>query len=267
MELNLWDLYTDNYSTFTREAWYTGALGTNPGGLGSSYYKSPHLGIEILLNKVYGSGITSYLFRSDMLTNLSAYVEKARPINVVPHYTILLSPITDQTGNVTTVAGNIQTCIIGTWSFSRLYFDAQSLSDVVTDTADTVVTETSDQVIAESAASVKFDDSKLFDLTQDAFYNSITRWKLGTGNKGVSPAQFGWSMQTVVLSGTISGTRVYPSYIEYEFEVPNTTTQAGISELGLFLSNGTTLEIGCTFPNIDLAPGVGLRVLLRLNRL
>jgi hypothetical protein len=264
-ELNLWDLYTTDYVAFVMQSWYAGDIGTNPPGLGPTYYKSPHIGIETKLNKVYGTGLNSYLFRESMYSDLSSYVELVRPINVVPQYTLVLEAITDQTGNVVIADGNVQTCIIGVWSFSRLYFDGQVYSNVIDDSSDNVIDEVSDQVIASASNSVSFDDGKFFDFTQNTFYNSITRWKLGTGNKGIPPAQFGWNMQTVVLSGSISTTTITADQVVYEFRLPNTVNQAGISELGLYLSNGTTLEVGCTFPDIDLFPGVGLRVKVTIN--
>ena len=52
INVNIWDLYTNNYSTFTRAEWFAGSINENPGGLDISYYKSPHIDLEIALNKV-----------------------------------------------------------------------------------------------------------------------------------------------------------------------------------------------------------------------
>lgn len=53
INVNIWDLYTNNYSTFTRADWFAGSINENPGGLDTSYYKSPHIDLEIALNKVF----------------------------------------------------------------------------------------------------------------------------------------------------------------------------------------------------------------------
>jgi len=265
LNINLWDLYINDYVTFVQESWFVGYEGENPGGLGSSYYKSPHLGFEILLNKVFGTGLDSYLFSAIIYTNLSTYVEIARPINVVPHYSLYMTPETDQTGDVTTVLGEIKTCVIGEWSFSRLYFDGQAFSNVITVGSDSVVDGSSDPVIAATADSIDFDNGDFFDYTDTAFYNQITKWKVGTGSKGIPPANTGWSLETVVLSGMIDDVRFYADRVEYEFELPNTLTITGISELGLFLDVGDVLEVGSTFPNIDIVPGITLKVLVTVQ--
>jgi len=266
INMTMWDLYTDDYVTFIQEPWFAGYEDENPGGLGPTYYKSPHIGFEILLNQVYGTGVTSYLFSAILFTNLTTYVELARPINVVPHYTLRLSPETDQTGAVITVDGNIRTCVIGTWAFSRLYFDATDRDNVIANVSDNVITLASDQVVSNTPQSVDFDDGKFFDFTDNAFYNQITVWKVGTGSKGIPPANTGWALETIVQTGTVDDIRLYADRIEYEFELPNTLTITGISELGLYLAGGVTLEVGSTFPNIDIIPGITLRVVVTVQR-
>lgn len=264
--LTLWDMYTDDYVTFVEEPWFVGYEGENPGGLGVGYYKSPHLGLETVLDTAYGTGLTSYLFLASMYVNLTTYVELVRPINVVPHYKLLLSPETDQTGDVETVAGNIQTCVVGNWMFSRRYFDATQILTVVTTGSNDVVTKELDNVIVNSSDPMYFDNGEFFDFTDDAFYNQITKWKVGTGSKGIPPANSGWNLETVALTGTVDTINVYADRIEYIFELPNTVTITGISELGLFLAVGNVLEVGATFPNIDVIPGITLKILVTIQR-
>lgn len=266
MEIVLWDLYTNDYVNFVEEPWFVGYEDENPGGLNNTYYKSPHIGFEILLTTVFGSGVDSYLFSATMYNNLFYYVEISRPINVVPHYALKLTANTDQTGNVITSAGNVRACVVGTWNFTRLYFDNNANFSVITTGSDDVVTTALDNVISNQSDSVEFDDGKFFDYTDNAFYNSITRWKVGTGSKGIPPANVGWTLQTIVLSGLINSTRIYSDRVEYEFVLPNTVTIMGISELGLYLATGDVLTVGCTFPNIDILPGISLKVLVTVQR-
>lgn len=264
MNITLWDLYTNDYSTFIEQPWFAGYENENPGGLDSSYYKSPHIGIQVLLNQVYGTLPNTYLFSSSMYSSLSTYVELSRPINVVPNYSLLLSPETDQTGDVMTVDGNIRSCIIGVWDFTRLYFDMSQIDNVKAGTNE-VVDGSSNDVKAFSSSPVYFDDGKYFDFTDDSFYNSITTWKIGTGSKNTAPANTGWAPETIVLTGTVDEVRVYADRVEYEFSLPNDVTISGISELGLYLTSSGALEIGSTFPDIDIVPGITLKVLVTIQ--
>jgi len=216
------------------------------------------------LNVVYGTGL-GYLFTGSMYTNMLAYVELVRPVNVVTHYTALMSPVLDNTGNVTTVDGNIQSVITGSWVTTQGYFDSRQVQNVIANVSDSVRDSNNDIVQAEGATGDFFDGLTNFDNSPTAFYNSITRWKLGIGNKGVTPDTNWTALQTVVLSGLVNETRIYQNRVEYEFELPNTVVQAGISEMGLFLANGMTMKVVSTFPNIDLVAGVALRVIVTVN--
>ena len=59
---------------------------------------------------------------------------------------------------------------------------------------------------------------------------------------------------------------IYSDRTEYYFTVPAATVQDGLSELGLYLIDGTTLEIASTFPDIDLPAGVELKVRVIIYR-
>ena len=230
--MNIWDMYTNDYSTFVQEEWFTGKENENPPGLDSSYYKSPHIGLETVLNTVYGESPNKHLYLTSMVTDLSYYIEKVRPVNVVSHYSILLNPVCDESGSVTEVAGEIKSCVLGDWVFSRKFFDDSNY----------------------------FDDGNFFDYTETSFLNSVTKWKLGTGNKEVSPDSSNFDLETVVASGDISSISIYIDRVEYEFTISG-STQQGISELGLYLNDGTTLVAASTFPDIDLSTSIELRVL------
>ena len=239
--LNLYDLYTTDYVTFVREPWFVGYGNENPGGLSSAYYKSPHFGIDLFLDTQYGTSGDYYLFQEDMYTNLTTYTEQIRPVNTVFDYSLMLNPICDETGIITTVDGNIHTSIQGSWSSDGIYFDDTSVS----------------------GGPQKFDNSKHFDYTKDALYNSITTWKLGTGSKGLLPTP-GFVLENVVLTGSINTITIGATYVEYSFYAPSNTIQAGISELGLYLIDGTTLKVASTFPDIDVIDDVTLRVSVRV---
>jgi hypothetical protein len=239
IDLEAYDLYTNDYVNFVREPWYAGDEGTNPNGLDASYYKSPHMGIDIVLNKEFGVFPDNYLFKAETGTKLISYVEKIRPVNVVITYFLSLYPETDTLGGSVTVEGNIQTIGFPPFPTEGFRFDR-----------------------TDSIAGNFNDGINKFDATNDI--SAFTKWKLGTGNKGVSPDTSGFELENVVLTGTVNNIVVNTEKATFEILVPSTTTQVGISELGIFLGDNTTLKIASTFPDISIASGVTLRILVTL---
>lgn len=211
--------------------------GVNPPGLDNTYYKSPHLLLEMLLNQVFGVFPYQYLFKGEMFTKLIQYVERVRPVNVVPRYLIVLQPETDETGNVITVSGDIRAKTIGAWPASKIHFDD----------------------------GYSFDDGESFDYSEDTLIDSIVKWKLGNGNKNGNLSVIN-ALGSVVLSGTISSITKTVSDVVYEFTLPKPTVQLGISELGLYLIDGTTIEIIALFPDVDKINDVELKFRVRLIR-
>ena len=269
--LTFWDLYTNDYVTFIQQPWFVGnSQDENPGGLDSSYYKSPHFGIVILLDTVFGVAPNKHLFVGGGTEDLSTYIERVRPINTVPHYGILLQPVGDETGIANEVPGEILTATIGDWDFTKFYWDdPTNVDNVIDSNLDLVVDDLGNTVTVLTPHS--FDDGDFFDYSRDAFLNSIVKWKLGTGNKGVSPDTPGFALANVVLTSEDPGMSgqiitLYSDRSEYFFTVPTTVVQAGISELGLYLFDGTTLEIAATFPDIDKEAGMELQVKVIIYR-
>jgi len=243
LEVQISDMYTNDYVTFVLEDWYAGDEGTNPPGLDSSYYKSSHFGIEYVLNQVFQEGSDEYLWRSVLYTPLTEYVETIRPANTVPHYILSLTPETDESGAAMAVDGDIVTAVQASWVPGRYYFDEGTW---------------------------KLDNTEggggqiYLNQTQDTYYNSITEWALGTGNKGASPDDSGFVIETPVLTGTIDVVRILTDRVEYEILVP-ATAQVGLSELGLYIPGvPDDLVIGSTFPDIDLVAGVELRITVKV---
>jgi hypothetical protein len=254
--VNLYDMYTKNYNTFYMTEWFVGDENENPPGFDSSYYKSPHFGIEVLLNRVYAIGtgesgtsggiISNCLWQSSYLDNLYSRVEDTRPVHAVPHYILLLNPKTDEFGHVVEVDGDIYCRVMGDWQISTKYFDQQG-----------------------SGEAWNFDDGTNFDESPDAFVKSILKWKLGTGNYPCSlcaDSGADFVVENPVLDGDIDPDNINISSekITFEFVVPK-STKKGISELGLFTSGGK-LVVGSCFPKIDLDTRVELRVLVEIYR-
>ena len=251
--VNLFDMYTKDYISFLLTDWFVGEEDENPEGLDSTYYKSPHFGVEIVLNRTYsvgtstgsgsgdsgGSGGSIYLWQAAYLDNLHAAVEQTRPVHTVPHYILLLSPTTDEFDNVIEVAGNIQTKVLVDWQISSKYFD--------------------------EAPPWNFDDGVNLDASVEAFVKSITRWELGTGFGDIdSPT---WSVADPAITGSIDLANIVISQEEvtFSFIVPKAVVQSGITELGLYTSTDD-LVLGSTFPALDKDGRVELRVVVTVQK-
>ena len=105
-----------------------------------------------------------------------------------------------------------------------------------------------------------------FDSDETSFIQSITKWVLGTGNvNGLDSSTL--TVEIPVLTGTISvdDITIYDDRYTWEFIVPKATVQEGITELGLYIpGGGDTLVVLSTFPIIDKANDVELRVLVEV---
>jgi hypothetical protein len=252
MSFEVLSMYTNDYSTFVLRDWFVGLTeDANPPGLDSTYYNSPHFGIQIRLNIKYPATATwlyDYLWIPDMFQNLDEYVDKTRPIHTVPHYYVLMEPTCDDDGVTEVVAGDIYTQIIGEWIATKVYFDQDAALG--------------------SGQGWNFDDGVYFDTSQDAFYSGITKWVLGTGNKGASPGDSGWSdIETPILEGVVDSVTIYRDRVVWEFILP-AQSQNGISELGLY-TPGTpdVLRLVSLFPDINLGGNVDLRIVVTVDRI
>lgn len=248
--VNVYDMWSNDYSDFVLVDWFAGDEGENPPGLDASYYKTPHFGVEILLNKVYTggsgsvSGGTAFLWDAGYLDNLYDKVEEMRPVHTVPHYILLINPKTDEFGHTIEVDGEILCRVTGNWEYSAKYLD-ETMSGRIWDT----------------------DDGTVLDMSETAFIQSITKWTLGTGFGDITSPS--WSLANPVVSGVIDtgDITVSDDRITFEFIVPKAVVQAGITEIGLYIP-GTpdVLVAGATFPAIEKDARTELRVVLEVHR-
>jgi len=242
--VNLYDMYTNDYSTFVLTDWFVGEEDENPSGLDSSYYKSPHFGVEVLLNRTYEEGSMTYLWYNNYLANFATLVEETRPVHTVPHYLIFLNPKTDEFGNVITVDGGIKAKVTANWQFGIKYFDAVGSGDAWS-----------------------FDDgSMIFDYDFTSFIKSITTWVLGTGNYPSQISDSTADVQNPVLTGSIDpdDITIFDDKYSFEFIVSKVTVGNNLSELGLYI--GSTLVILSTFPKINKTNDVELRVVVEIYK-
>jgi len=241
LTLNIWDLYTKDYTTFYEKDWFVGDENENPAGLDNSYYKSPHFGVEVVLNRVYGIS-PKYLWKADYLNNLVLRVEETRPVHTVPYFSLLLNPKTDEFGNVIEVDGEIKAKVQGVWQYTTKYFD-----------------------MIESDNEWDFDESIYFDESSEAFAKSINKWVIGTGSYPCSIGETSGSVdvENPVLDGLIDADdiKIEDDKIVYQFTIPKAIEQNNISELGLYIPGSSDqLMVFSCFPKINKDSRVGLNV-------
>jgi len=258
----VYDFYTNDYVIFEKVVdFFAGNEGENPPGFDSSYYKSPHFGIEVLLDRVYNlGGSDEFLFRETKITKMIDLIEDTRPVNTVPHYITMLIPLGYEDGIVYQASGNLAyTTVTDAWTFNKMYFDGGT-NQLVKDNLGQQVYDNMGNRVVVQGESWKFDDGVFFDQNYEAFLNSIIKWQLGIGNKGIIPSRTGFVLEDVKLQGDMHEIRIYPDRTEFELVVDASLVQPGLSELGLFLPDNSTMTIASTFRDLDKINGVELRI-------
>jgi len=256
--VNLYDMYTNDYEHFYLTDWFVGEENENPPGFDASYYKSPHFGVEILLDQVYSGGsgsgasgasgasggsggpVDGHLWKDSYLNNFYNMVESTRPVHTVPHFVLFLNPKTDEFGHVIEVEGDIQTKVFADWEATTKYFD-------------TVGTPW------------YFDDlATYFDELITSFIYSITKWVLGSGSSNIHSAS--WT-PTAVLTGTIDpdDISITNEKVTFSFIVPKNISQNAIKELALYTSTNE-LVVGSVFPNIEKGSRTELKVTVEVYK-
>lgn len=282
LDLLVQDLYTKDYSTFIGTAWFVGDEGENPPELSLSeytgeetpdptaYYKSPHFGLSVLLNKVYDAGtyyegeLESHLWRPSLFSiagntqyGIQNYIEKTRPVNTVPHYGLLLSCPTDESGSVFTVTdgdGNTvtETAVTSFWEYSQVYFDN-----------DLLASDTEDDIYFDDDTS---SEPPEFDTSIEAFVASIDTWRIGTEDLSLSDSDGIDTSVTATLTGSISRYAIYDDKIEFYFTVAKATIQDGMTEIGLYQSSTGNMVLISTFPDINKDSELELQVKIIVYR-
>ncbi len=258
-ELSIYELFTKNYITFIEEKWVTYSENENPDGLDSTYYKSPHFGLYIDLNKMYSAGsyvdgvLEDHLWRpslyrfGDATFGFQDYVERTRPVNTVPHYAILLSLYGDESGevfNVTDGDGNIisSTVVSDLWEYSQIFFDDTDVS-----------------------GSVDFDEGWYFDGNLTNFLDSLTTWKIGNEDKDLNSGCV-QDIPSPVLTGNVSSYWYNDEKIVLTLEIAQNVVQWGMTELAIYQETTAEMMIFCTFPDINKSDDLPLRINITIYR-
>jgi len=83
---------------------------------------------------------------------------------------------------------------------------------------------------------------------------------VGAGHVNTPPSSSDTALESSIFSGLVESNIIYSDRVEINFVVPAANVQNGITELGLFLDDGTTMVAEATFPSIQKIVDVELRV-------
>jgi hypothetical protein len=240
LDINIWDLWTNDYITFVMEPWFVGNtfVGNVPNGLSTDYYKSAHFLYELKLETLYDEGSNEYLYSGSQLDIVKSFIYKTIPINTVPHYGVNLICITNVDGILFITDYNVKTVVTADWQTDQRYLDESPVWEL--------------------------DTGINLDTGSAAFLSNITKYKLGIGNKGISPDESGFALQTIVKEGNITNKTEFGDRFEFEICITDTSTYTGLSELGLFLNDNTTMVVASIFPDIDKNIDLELRILVKV---
>lgn len=209
LDAEIFDLYCpndptsyDNFATYVIPAggWFVGNYpNQNPPDIPAGYIKTPHFIYEISLDRIYGTGYSSYLWKDVLARRVTRLMEDTRPINTVPHKRLFLNPVCRLDGVEEIVAGDIHTRVLGDWSNDRLFLDMMTTGSVEKIGGDLVIDLDTDQVVA-TVPLWNLDETptpRYLDWGGDNLL--VTNWVLGTGNKSRN-----------ILSDTFSATTLTP---------------------------------------------------------
>lgn len=165
--------------------WFVGSYeGENPPGLDASYFKTPHFGFEILIDRRYvgDNQYDDYVWSQRLANKLDSIVERGRPINTVPHKGTVLAPVCTEDGEAYVTAYDLATATHDDWTTARFNLDTVVDAKVVDSSTNQVVDGVGDDVIADAPAWY-LDAGITLDFASNPVLTAVQKWKLGTGNK------------------------------------------------------------------------------------
>ncbi|HEC65254.1 MAG TPA: LamG domain-containing protein [bacterium] len=154
----IFDMYTNDYATFIKVEWSFQDEGVNPDSLSYDYYKSPHFTVEPIIDNIKFRLGLEYLWSSVEFAYLQKAVLETSPVYTVPHYSLLLPPTCKEDQVVFTTYGSIEAIVTDQWVQFFTYLDE----------------------------SWNLSESWNLDTFNQAFLDTVTKWKLGNGNKGAT---------------------------------------------------------------------------------
>lgn len=239
------------------------------------FYKTPHLVAGIALNFIQFNGTYNgveyqdYLWLPQDLTLFKQYIEKTRPVNVVPEYAIEHKIQTSESGEPFIIWDSQTIAKVTNWSYSTVFFDE------MTDDEPPVIKHYWDTV---------YDPIIKFDNSETEFFESIDGFVLGCATEdefdvvygplpsdsSATSGEAGWAASlaanwTGYVYSNSSPSAFSSSYLGademvWKIEFPTATRIAAlegpVNNLGLFRSSETTdgVVLYAQFPNIVIIP-------------
>lgn len=247
LSANVYDLYSLDYQNFVRMYWFS--LGVDdptqfqvyPNTWVAGMYKTPHFDIEVNLLLVFGTNPTWYLISGDQFSIAQALVEQVRPANTVPHWYAKASGNASTNFLVNTVpSSQISTVLIqANWQSLSYTLDNNPLKYM--------------------------DQGNIFDFTLTAFLDSWNVFQIGTGNVGVLPLTTATGLANPIFTGNINSIVINSNNVILTADVPASYSANGITEFGIFSSNGSILQVLVTNPAINKVDGYTLRYEITIN--
>ena len=173
------------YQIDTASDWFVGKYeGENPAGLDSSYYKTPHFGFEIVLDRRYigDDDYDDYLWSSRLANKLDSIVSRGRPINTVPHKGITLQPVCTEDGTTYVTSYDLATATHEEWTTARFNLDEVEFANVIDLLTNQVIAGPGNNVIADTPEWY-LDDGVTLDFASNPVLTAVKKWKIGTGTK------------------------------------------------------------------------------------
>jgi hypothetical protein len=261
---------------------------------GTVNYATGDVGINIapgltILDRViveYQAYSDWYLWQDGMFSKMGKMVEQVRPINTVPHFRCLLNGATTDDGSIQTIPEtNVKTKVLTSWTIPRKYFDdgwkfdkevwavshAYILEDRVSHGGFVYTCIQAHTSAPEDEPGVGVDwalfwlvNDVYFDQSFDSFLASITLFKVGTGNVGGDP---GLALSNVVYAPgwPITSYEVVSGSVIFNMEIPAALEYSQLTEIGLFLSDGTTMVVSATMPAVDKTADIALKIVFTIG--
>lgn len=242
LSATVYDLYSDDYKTFVRMNWFS--LGAhNPvdyevysGTWVDGMYKTPHFDIQIELARVFGTTPDWYLISEDQFVIARTLVDEVRPANTVPHYYARAIGSASKNFLVNTISASQISSVVIQANWQELQYTFDNIGGIKI-----------------------LDDGNILDFSISSFLNSWSIFKIGTGNVGVLPTTLATDLEHPVFAGSVSNIKINTNTVTYTMDIPQSYVKLGITELGIYNSTGTDLQVLVTHPAINKVDGFTLR--------
>ena len=174
-----------------------------------------------------------------MTKDIDNVLEDFTPLNTVPHmYLELDTECYEDYLPYTLVKTQVKTCLTTNWLPQTQYLDT----------------------------GLHADDSKVFDWSDTSMIETMTTFKIGNGNKGLTPNSGITALASIIYTGTIGSYELTVDKVIFYMSVPKATPLAGASELGLYNTGTGDLMSVSFYPDLNKPDDMELQIVATVNR-